>query len=67
MSVSDNTIQVEGLGDFFKSFGKKGLKVSKTMAKNILKTQDELWIIHQTLLLQMFLETPNRLYQHSQN
>ena len=37
MIVSDNVIQAEGLGDFFKNLGKKGLKVSKKMAKNVLK------------------------------
>ena len=37
MIVSDNTIQAEGLGDFFKNLGKKGLNVSKRMAKNVLK------------------------------
>ena len=36
MIVSDNVIQAEGLGDFFKNLGKKGLKVSKKMAKNVL-------------------------------
>ena len=36
MIVSDNTIQAEGLGDFFKNLGKKGLNVSKKMAKNVL-------------------------------
>ena len=36
MIVSDNTIQAEGLGDFFKNLGKKGLYVSKKMAKNVL-------------------------------
>ena len=36
MTVSDNTIQAEGLGDFFKSLGKKRLNVSKKMAKNVL-------------------------------
>ena len=36
MTVSDNTIQAEGLGDFFKKLGKKGLNVSKKMAKNVL-------------------------------
>ena len=35
--VSVNTIQTEGLGDFFKNLGKKGLKVSKKMVKNVLK------------------------------
>ena len=37
MIVSDKTIQAEGLGDFFKNIGKKGLNVSKKMAKNVLK------------------------------
>ena len=35
MTVSDNIIKAEGLGDFFKNLGKKGLKVSKKMAKNV--------------------------------
>ena len=37
MIVSDNVIQAEVLGDFFKNLGKKGLNVSKKMAKNLLK------------------------------
>ena len=36
MIVSDNTIEPEGLSDFFKNLGKKGLNVSKKMAKNVL-------------------------------
>ena len=36
MIVIDNTIQAEVLGDFFKNLGKKGLNVSKKMAKNVL-------------------------------
>ena len=36
MIVFDNVIQAEGLGDFFKNLGKKGLNVSKKMAKNVL-------------------------------
>ena len=36
MTVSDNTIKAEGLADFFKNLGKKGLNVSKNMAKNVL-------------------------------
>ena len=36
MIVSDNVIQAEGFGDFFKNLGKKGLNVSKKMAKNVL-------------------------------
>ena len=37
MTVSDITIQAEGFGDFFKNLCKKGLNVSKRMAKNVLK------------------------------
>ena len=36
MIVSGNVIQAEGLGDFFRNLGKKGLNVSKKMAKNVL-------------------------------
>ena len=35
--VSDKAIQAEGLGDFFKILGEKGLNVSKKMAKNVLR------------------------------
>ena len=36
MIVSDNVIQAEGLSEFFKNLGKKGLNVSKKMAENVL-------------------------------
>ena len=36
MTVSDNTIKAEGLVDFFKNLGKRGLNVSKKRAKNVL-------------------------------
>ena len=36
MTVSDNTVQAERLGGFFRILGKKGLNVSKKMAKNLL-------------------------------
>ena len=36
MTVSDDTIKAEGLGDFFKNLGKKALNTSKKMAKNVL-------------------------------
>ena len=39
MTFSDNTIKAEGLGDFFKNLGKKGLKVSKKMAKSVLSNR----------------------------
>ena len=36
MIVSYIVIQAESLGDFFKKLGKRGLNVSKKMAKNVL-------------------------------
>ena len=36
MIVSDNVIQAEGLGDFFKNLGKSSVKVGKKLAKNVL-------------------------------
>ena len=37
MIVSDNTIQAEGLGNFFKNFGKVSSKAAKNLAKTALK------------------------------
>ena len=37
MTFSDNTVQTEGLGNFFKNLGRKALTISKKMAKNVLK------------------------------
>ena len=39
MTVGDNIIQAESLGDFFKNLDKKGLNVSKKIAKNVLSNQ----------------------------
>ena len=36
MIVSDNTIQAEGLGNFFKNLGKVSAKAGKKLAKNVL-------------------------------
>ena len=36
MTGSDNTIQAEGLGSFFKNLGKISAKASKKLAKNVL-------------------------------
>ena len=37
MIVSDNTIQAEGLGSFFKNLGRISAKAGKKLATNILK------------------------------
>ena len=37
MTVSDNTIQAEGLGSFFKILGKISAKAGKKLATNVLK------------------------------
>ena len=36
MTVSDNTIQAESLGDFFKKLAKRRLNVTKKTAENVL-------------------------------
>ena len=41
MIVSDNTIQAEGLSDFFKNLCKKGLNVSKKMVKYVFKNHSK--------------------------
>ena len=41
MTLSDNTIKAESLGDFFKKMGRKGLNVTKKLAKNVLRNHDE--------------------------
>ena len=40
--VSDNVIQAEGLGDFFKNLGKVSSKAAKKLAKNALKNPSRL-------------------------
>ena len=42
MTVSDNTIKAEGLGDFVKHLGKRRPNVSKKMAKKYCQTLHEL-------------------------
>ena len=37
MTVSDYTIKAEGLGSFFKNFGKVSAKAGKKLATNVLK------------------------------
>ena len=39
MTVNDNTIQAEGLRDFFRNLGKKGLHVSKKTEENVIQNQ----------------------------
>ena len=41
MIVSDNVIQAEGLGDFFKNLGKKDSTYQKRWQKTFYPTQDE--------------------------
>ena len=50
MTVSDNTIQAESLGEFFKKLGQKGMKVSKKMAENVLKNPTRALDVKQILL-----------------
>ena len=61
MTVSDNTIAAKGLGDIVKSLGNGGLNETKKIAKKVLKIQEKLRRLHETLLLQLQLETLKRI------
>ena len=45
MTVSDLTIQAEGLGDFFKNLCKKSLNVSQNLAKNVLSNPERALVL----------------------
>ena len=64
MTVSDNTIQTEGLGSFFKNLRKISAKVGKKLATNVLKILLELLKLVLTLLPQLQVEILMQLYQH---
>ena len=64
MTVSDKTVRAESLGDFFKNSGKKGLNVSKKMAKNLLGNPGRALDLTSKKLQQLLLKILNRLYQH---
>ena len=64
MVVSDNVIQAENLGDFFKNLGKKGLNVSKKMAENVLSNPGRALDLSAKIAQQVFLKFLKRLYQH---
>ena len=64
MTVSDKTIIADGFGYFFKNLGKKGLNISKTMAKNVLKDLEELLKLVQTSVVHLFLNVLKQLYHH---
>ena len=66
MNVSDNTIQAEVLADLFENLGGKGLNVSKKR-ETFCPTQQELWILQQTLLQQQLLEILKMLQKHYLN
>ena len=64
MIVSDNTIEAEGLGDFSKNLAKKGLNVSKKMAKNVLSIPGRALDLTTKIATAAAFEIPNKLHQH---
>ena len=67
MIVSDNVIQAEGLGDFFKNLGKKGLSVSKKMAKNVLSNPGRALDLTAKIATAAASRNSKRLYRHYQS
>ena len=66
MTVSDNIIKAEGLGDFFRNLGKVSSKAAKKLATNALKIQLNSLKLEQTLLPQQQVEILKQIYQHYQ-
>ena len=67
MTVSDDTIKAEGLGGFFKNLGKKGLLVSKMMARNVLSNPGRALDLTAKIATAAASQIPNRLYQRYQS
>ena len=63
MTVSDNTIKAEGLGDFVKHVGRKGLIVSKNMAKNVLSNPTRALDITANIATAAATRNPKKHYQ----
>ena len=64
MFVRDNIISVEGLGDFFRIIGEKGLKLTKKMAGNVFKKPWRASEIGANLAHDFLLEALKQLYHH---
>ena len=58
MTVSDITIQVDGLGSFIKNLERISAEAGKKLATNVQKIQAELWKLLQTMLQQLYLGAP---------
>ena len=66
MVVSDNTIEAENLGDFFKNLGKKGLIVSKKLAKNVLSNPTRALDNTANIVTLVASKSLQKYYQHCQ-
>ena len=64
MIVSDNTIQVDGIGDFFENLGRKGLNISKKMAKNVSKSPGRTLEITSNIATAAATNSPKQLCYH---
>ena len=64
MTVSDNTMQAEGLSNFFKKSGKISAKAEKKLATKVIKIMLEFLKLVLTLLPQRQVEVLKQHYQH---
>ena len=62
MIVSDNTIQAEGLGSFFKNLGRISAKAGKKLATNVLK--NPVRALEITSKIATAAATKKQLYHH---
>ena len=61
MKISDNTIQADGLDNFFRNWGKKGLNSSKKMAKNVLENPSRALVITARIATAATSENPKNV------
>ena len=64
MIVSDNTIQAEGLGSFFKNLGKISSKAGKKLATNVLKNPSRALDLTAKIATAAATKSQKQLYQH---
>ena len=67
-TVSDDTMQAQGLADFFENLGRKGFNLSNIIAKIVINDPGRaLDFTAKIFTQQLFLNFLNQLYQHYQS
>ena len=62
MSISDNTVQAEGLGEIFENVGRASVKVDKKLTTNVRINPGKTFGIGAKLVAQLYLSFVRQLY-----